>query len=81
VVGVRSDAAGVRVVGQPALCRRAAAVDRRLADTTAHRRGSGVVAGWGGPKKAERWGRVAVHAAVLRKSSTSGGPGAGGVAG
>jgi len=81
VVGVRSDVSGVRMVGQPAFSRRAAAVHKRLADTTAHRRGFGVVAGLGGPKRAGRWGGAPVHGAVLRESSTAGGPGAGRVAG
>jgi len=39
VVGFMSDAAGMRMVEQPASCRRAAAVHKRRADTTAHRRG------------------------------------------
>jgi len=54
VVGVRSEAAGPRMAGQPALCQNAAAVHKRLADNTAHRRSAGVMAGWGGPERAGR---------------------------
>ena len=56
VVDVRSNAAGVGIVGQPELCRRSDAVHKQLAHTTAYRRGPGVMAGWGGPKRVGRWG-------------------------
>jgi len=80
-VGVRSDAVGPRMERQPAFFRRAAAVHKPLADATAHRRGAGVTAGWGGPRRAGQWERAPVHSFVRRGISTAGGQGAGRVTG
>jgi len=81
VVRVKADAAGVRMVEPPSLCWREAAVQKRLADTTTHRRGPGRAAGLGVPKRAGLWGGAPVNSAILSVNITAGGPGAGRVAG